>query len=57
MSISAIRSLVRPIITILFALGLIGGFFLNRVTADQFLPIAGAVLLWWFADRATNPRP
>ena len=51
---SMLRTLVRPIATLLFAAALIGGFAVGRISADQFLPVASSVILWWFADRAAK---
>jgi hypothetical protein len=57
MTISNARSLVRPVCTIALTVALVVGFFVGKVSSEQFYTLASAVLLWWFADRATNPRP
>lgn len=54
MKMSAFRSLVRPIVTLLFALGFTIGFFMGKVSQDAYVPIVGMIMTWWFASRSVN---
>lgn len=47
-----VRAAVRPLVTLLMAGAIIVGFFSGSVSADQFLPIATAPILFWFGSRA-----
>jgi hypothetical protein len=54
LNLRGIQGSIRPIVTLLFGLTVCAGFFMERISADQFIPIASAVLLWWFASRQQN---
>lgn len=45
------NSFVRPIVTLSAMVGLVGGFFLDKITADVFVPFATGVVVWWFKAR------
>lgn len=50
----AITSATRPLVTILLAAVLGWGFIIGRVSADQFVPIVGMVLAFWFGSRQSE---
>lgn len=46
------NSVVRHIVTLLFAGAIVWGFLiLNIVSTDAFMGIAGMVIAWWFRSR------
>lgn len=51
---NALRSSVRPLVTFALAAALIAGFFTDRIPQEGFLPIAGAAVLYWFAQRGAG---
>jgi hypothetical protein len=46
------RSLVRPIVTLMFAGGFTVGFFMGKISQDAYVPVVGMIMSWWFATRA-----
>ena len=44
-------SIVRPIVTLLFASALVMGFWTDKIAADVFVPIAAGCITWWFSQR------
>lgn len=56
MDLKAIQGATRPLITILFSLAVVLGFFLGRISGDQFLPIAISVVSYWFGSRPASGR-
>jgi hypothetical protein len=42
---------LKSIITILMVSGLIAGWFLNKVTAEQFIPLVTMILTFYFAKK------
>ena len=42
---------LKSIITILMVTGLIAGWFLNKVTSEQFIPLVTTVLTFYFAKK------
>jgi hypothetical protein len=53
-NLELVRAMVRPVVTYVFSLSLVAGFFAGRITADQFLPLASAAVFFWFGDRAAT---
>jgi hypothetical protein len=51
MTISNLRSLVRPIVTLLLVIALIYGFVVGKVEANAFVPICAGVIAFWFGSR------
>lgn len=57
-----INSVVRSIVTLVFALSVCYGFIFARiggltlVSSDAFSTIAMAVILWWFKDRGDKEK-
>lgn len=51
---TSLQVLVRPTITWLFAITLCAGFFLGKISADQFLGIASLAIGAWFGSRQTK---
>lgn len=49
--LKTVQGLTRPVVTLLFAVALVAGFFVGRISGDQFLPIAIAVVSYWFGSR------
>ena len=54
MKMNALRSLVRPTVTWLFAVTLCAGFFIGKISADQFLGVAGIAIGAWFGGRTSG---
>lgn len=50
------RGIVRPIVTLIFAVGITGGFFLGKIDAETFVPIAAMAISWWFTIRDTEKQ-
>lgn len=50
-----IRSMVRPLVTVLLVLALVYGFIVGIVTPDAFIPIVAGALSYWFASRENKP--
>lgn len=48
------RSLVRPIVTLMFATVFAVGFMMGKVSQDAFVPMVGMIMSWWFASRKEN---
>jgi hypothetical protein len=42
---------LKSIITILMVGGLVAGWFLNKVTSEQFIPLVTTVLTFYFAKK------
>ena len=42
---------LKSIITILMVSGLIAGWFLNKVTSEQFIPLVTMILTFYFAKK------
>ena len=42
---------LKSIITILMVVGLIVGWFLNKVTSEQFIPLVSIILTFYFAKK------
>ena len=51
MSVNNLRTLVRPVVTVIMSLAICAGFFSGKLSADQFMPVASAVMLFWFGSR------
>ena len=54
------RSIVRPIITLIFAIVLSYGFLKGMVSAETYVPIAAVAITWWYATRdndKASPTP
>ncbi len=45
------RAIVRPTITLIFAVVLSYGFLKGVVTAETYVPIAAVAITWWYASR------
>ena len=45
---------LKSIITILMVVGLIVGWFLNKVTSEQFIPLVTTVLTFYFAKKEST---
>ncbi len=54
MKIATIRSLVRPLVTLGLAAGVVVGFFLGRLSAEQFMSVAMLVIGFWFVSRSAK---
>ena len=52
MKLTTIRGLVRPVVALAMAGAIVAGFFLGKLTPDQFLPVATAPILFWFGSRS-----
>ncbi len=50
--IEAIRSLVRPVVTVLFAIAVVYFTATKILTAEFFVAIASAAIVWWYKDRS-----
>ena len=42
---------LKSIITILMIVALVLGWFLNKVTAEQFIPLVNMILIFYFAKK------
>lgn len=42
---------LKSIITILMVMGLIIGWFLNKVTSEQFIPLVSIIVTFYFAKK------
>ena len=42
---------LKSIITILMVVGLIVGWFLNKVTSEQFIPLVSIIVTFYFAKK------
>ena len=57
-----VNSVVRSVVTLVFALSVCYGFIFARignmtlVSSDAFSTIAMAVILWWFKDRGDRDK-
>ncbi len=51
------RSIVRPIITLIFAIVLSYGFLKGVVSAETYVPIAAVAITWWYANRDNDKAP
>lgn len=54
MRLEQLRSLVRPLVTLLFALGVVAGFFVGKLSAEQFQSLAIMVISFWFVSRTAS---
>ncbi len=51
------RSIVRPIITLIFAIVLSYGFLKGMVSAETYVPIAAVAITFWFVTRENEKTP
>ena len=51
MNLEAFNALVRPIVTLAMAGGILYGFVRGLIGAEAFLAVAGGVLGFWFQKR------
>ncbi len=56
MTVEHLRSVVRPIVTIAIAAGVVAGFFLGKLSAEQFMSVAMLVIGFWFVDRSASKK-
>lgn len=47
----ALRSSVRPLVTMALTGAFIAGFFLGRIPQDAFVPMVSVVVGFWFQSR------
>ena len=47
---------VRPFITVIAVVGLTVGFFMDKVTADAYVPLMTMAVVWWFRSRDDEKR-
>lgn len=50
--IEAIRSLVRPVVTVLFSVAAVYFTAIKIMPVEAFLILATAAIVWWFKDRS-----
>lgn len=51
-----IVKLVRPFVTFIAVAGLTVGFFMDKVTADAYVPLMAMVITYWFKSRDEEKR-
>jgi hypothetical protein len=51
-----LRSAVRPIVTLLISAGIVAGFFLGKLSAEQFMSVAMLVVGFYFVDRSASKK-
>lgn len=54
--ISKLRSLVRPVVTVMFSAALIVAAFYRPDAADKLMGLTTMVVGWWFASRTTEKK-
>lgn len=54
MTIEHLRSAVRPLVTLALTLGVVGGFFTGKLSAEQFMSIALMAIGFYFVDRSAK---
>ena len=42
---------VRAVISLIFALGITIGFFLDKLPPEAFIGLAGVAIAWWYRSR------
>jgi uncharacterized membrane protein YfcA len=52
-----LSSSVRPVVTILFTVGVWVGFFLEKVDGNMLLAVYGSILGFWFGERGALKIP
>ena len=52
----AVSALVRPVVTIIFAAGLVDCVVQGKTPPAWFLTMAGVAFAWYFADRTAKHR-
>ena len=55
MKLETLRGAVRPVLSLLFGLALVVGFFMRIVPVDAFLPVAVGAIGYWFGQRSNRP--
>ena len=50
------RGIVRPLATLVLVVILAAGFWIGKVSADQFLPIVTIVIGFWFGERTKSGK-
>ena len=50
------KGMVRPIIAIMFALGMTVGFFMGKVEPVAYGTLAGVAITYWFKSRDDDKR-
>ena len=57
MNLEAFNALVRPIVTLAMAGGILYGFVRGLIGAEAFLAVAGGVIGFWFNQRQETKPP
>ena len=53
--IAEFRKSIRPLVTLMFAGGIVYGFLTKLIPGEAFLVIASVVIKYWFDERAKMP--
>ncbi len=56
MTVEHLRSVVRPAVTLILTGGVTAGFFLGKISAEQFMSVALLVISFWFTDRSAAKK-
>lgn len=54
MKVEHLKAIVRPAITMGVAAGVVGGFFVGKLSAEQFMSVAMLVIGFWFVSRSAK---
>ncbi len=54
MNLNSLRGVVRPAVTLMLAAGVVAGFFLGKLSAEQFMSVAMLVIGFWFVSRSAK---
>jgi hypothetical protein len=50
------KSWIRPIIALMAMVGLMVGFFTDKIPPDAYLAIASVAITWWFTSRDNDKK-
>lgn len=46
-----LKELTRPILSWMFGIAIIVGFFMGKIPVEAFLPLAAAAIMYWFEEQ------
>ena len=51
-----LNAIVRPLVTLMFAMGFVGGFFVGKIGTEAFMSVISMVFGFWFVMRGEEKK-
>lgn len=52
-----IRAMVRPVISLIFTVAVVAGFFRRQISGDVIVGILGPIIGFWFGEKSALKNP